>query len=152
MSAAAFALAGSLLVSQRPRLEPEARGCSPPGSRPRVCALAMGERGVARVRAVFRAAGTTEYWATEMRFDGVRYCAWLARPLTETQAVEYYVEAFDIDFEISRTRTETIEMRAGCSENPDAAAAGPTEVVPTADGQAPLPRGFDSTSCVPRQR
>jgi hypothetical protein len=151
MTVAPLALAGCLLAGQGPQLEIEARGCAPPGGRPRVCAQAVGERGIARVRVVFRAAGTAEYWATAMRFDGVRYCAWLPRPVAQTLAVEYYVEAFDVEFEISRTRTEKVEIRADCVEEPGATGAGPSEVVPTTGGQAPVPPGFDPASVVPRR-
>jgi hypothetical protein len=129
-----------------PRVELEPAACAAAAERPRVCAQAEADRAIARVRAVFRAGGTREYWATEMTFDGVRYCAWLPRPLPRTKAIEYYVEAFDADFEISRTRAELLSLRAGCPASAEVAPAVPSAVTPAAAGQRPLPPGFDPAS------
>ncbi len=142
--AGSLLLAGLLALNEPPRVELEPRACADPQARPRVCAQAVDDHGVARVRALFRAAGTRDFWATEMTFDGARYCAWLPRPLPRTRAVDYYVEAFDDEFEISRTRTETLPLRAGCPDpEPQGTAPGPAVVEPTVNGQPPLPSGVD---------
>jgi hypothetical protein len=142
-------LAFLLAANEPPRVELETRSCALPGSRPIVCAQALDDRGVARVRAVFRAAGTRDFWSTEMRFDGARYCAWLPRPLPRTKAIEYYAEAFDDDFEISRTRTEVLDLHAGCAEEA-VTTSGPTVVAPTTARQPELPPGFDGASVAAR--
>ena len=150
MHALALALTGLALTSQAPRLELESRACAPPGGRARVCARVVDDRGVARVRAVFRAAGTAGYWAAEMAFDGARYCAWLPRPASRTKAIEYYVEAFDVDFEMSRTRVGSIASRPDCADDPASTGAPPTVVSPTTAGQPPLPPGFDPLTATAR--
>ena len=145
MKALAVLAAGALLAANEPpRVELEPRPCAAPASRPQVCAQAFDDHGVARVRALFRAAGSRDYWATEMAFDGTRYCAWLPQPLPRTRGIEYYVEAFDDEFEISRTRTEQIELRDGCAR--ESSPAGATAVAPTVRGQPALPPGFDPAS------
>ena len=145
MKALAVLAAGALLAANEPpRVELEPRPCAAPASRPQVCAQAFDDHGVARVRALFRAAGSRDYWATEMAFDGTRYCAWLPQPLPRTRGIEYYVEAFDDEFEISRTRTAQLEFRAGCAVEP--LPSGATVVTPTTHGQPALPPGFEPGS------
>ena len=142
--AAGLWLLAAAVANNPPQVELEPRPCAAPASRPRVCAQALDDHGVARVRLLFRAGGTRDFWATEMAFDGTRYCAWLPQPLLRTRSVEYYVEAFDDEFEISRTRTEQLELRNGCPVEPPA--PGATVVDAMTPGRAALPPGFDPAS------
>lgn len=126
-----------------PAIEHETPGCVAPGRRPKLCALVLDDRGVGRVRAVFRALGTKGYYWTPMAFDGARYCAWLPRPASETRGVEYYIEAFDDEYEMSRSRNEALEVRPACPPTEGEATAAPSAVGTTAPGQEPSPPGFD---------
>ncbi len=111
-------------------------------ARPKVCAFVLDDKGVGQVRAVFRSSGRPHYYWMVMGFDGARYCAWLPAPSTETTAIEYYVEAFDEEYELSRSRSEMIEVSKGCPL-PDDPPKTPATVRPAASGQAALPPGFD---------
>jgi hypothetical protein len=129
-------------ANQAPAISSETTPCVPRHARPKVCAFVLDDKGVGQVRAVFRAGGTRPYYWTVMSFDGARYCAWLPAPLDETRAIEYYVEAFDDEYEMSRGRSETIEVRGDCPlpENPPTTAAA---VRPAGPDQPAAPPGFD---------
>jgi hypothetical protein len=131
-----------------PTINSEATPCVRLHARPKVCAFVFDDKGVGQVRAVFRAGGNRHYYWTVMGFDGSRYCAWLPAPADATAKIEYYVEAFDEEYELSRSRSETIEVRGDCplSEDPPKAKA---TVRPAGPGQPAVPPGFDTETLNP---
>jgi hypothetical protein len=136
--------------SQPPSIEVDSAACSRPATRPRVCALVFADKAVARVRAVFRAEGTKGYYWTLMTFEGTRYCAWLPQPDADTQSVDYYVEAFDDRYELSRSRGFSIEIRASCAAVEARPPAAPAAVAAAGPGQAPIPPGFEPSTVTQR--
>ena len=129
-----------------PLVELQQLSCVRPGDRPRVCARVTDDHGVAQVRLLFRAVGVESYHSTVMSFEGTLFCAWMPSPLPQTEAIEVYVEGLDDEYELSRGRTERLEVDAGCTVEADPAPAAPAAVRPTTPGQAPLPEGFDPES------
>lgn len=130
-------------ANRPPAIEKDTPACVRPGARPKVCAYVLDDKAIARVSAVFRAGGTRPYYWTPMKFDGARYCGWLPRPQATTTSIEYYVEAFDDEFETSRSRGETVAVAAECAAPQEPAPTDPSPVAGTAPGQPPVPAGFD---------
>lgn len=151
LAAAALASpAGAQQENEAPAIRHDPPACGAAATRLRVCAYVVDETGIAQVRLNFRARGARAYHWTPMAFDGALYCAWLPAPLPETQAVEYYVEAVDDQFEPSRTADQTFPVRPDCSLSapdpaPPAAVVGTTVVK-----QARLPPGFDPATLTAR--
>jgi hypothetical protein len=114
-----------------------------PRRRPRVCGFVLDDSGVAQVRAVFRAAGTKSYYWTKADFDGLRYCAWLPQPSTETATVDYYLEAFDDAYDLSRSREYAIRVDAGCTASAETPPTEPATVAASGPDQPAGPPGFD---------
>jgi hypothetical protein len=141
------ALLAALLFLQAPansppEIEDETAACARPGSRPRICARVFDDKGVAKVRALFRASGNKSYFATEMMFDGARYCVTLPVPLKGTKGIEYYLEAVDTDFEPTRMAAKALALNKGCSApSGPAGQAEPTTVSPVQPGERL--RGFE---------
>lgn len=134
------ALLAALLFLQEPANNPpdiadETAACAKPGSRPRICARVFDDRGVAKVRVLFRARGSKPYFAAEMTFDGARYCVSLPAPQKATQGIEYYLEAVDTDFEPARAVAKTLPVGGSCSIPTTAAPEAPTAVTPVQPGE-----------------
>lgn len=133
-------------VNRPPLVELAKPSCVPPGGRLRVCAQVLDDGGVAEVRALFRAGGAATFHSTTMVFEGTRYCAWLPAPLPQTRTIEVYVEGVDDEYELSRSRTESLQVQRDCVIPPETATTAPSAVRRTTPGQAPLPLGFDPAS------
>jgi hypothetical protein len=129
-----------------PAIELDAPRCARPATRPPICARIFDDQTIIRARALFRAQGSGPFYWTEMRFDGSRYCARLPVPSSKTRAIEYYVEAVDNDYEISRTREEKLLIEPGCAADSGAPPEGATCVGTTTPGQRPKPSGFEAGS------
>jgi hypothetical protein len=140
---------GPAASNRPPSIEVDSAACAPPAARPRVCAFVFDDKAVARVRAVFRAEGTRGYYWTLMTFEGTRYCAWLPQPTADTHSVDYYVEAFDDEYELSRSRGLSIEIRAGCAAPEGKPPAAPAAVGVAGPGQPPVPPGFEPSTVTP---
>jgi len=126
-----------------PAIELDTAACARTGTRPKICAFVLDDKGVLRVTAVFRAGGSRPYYWTPMTFDGTRYCGWLPQPLSGTTAVEYYIEAFDDEYEISRSRSETLQIGTDCRTFEGQPPASSSAVGAAAPGQPATPPGFD---------
>ena len=141
-----IALLAALLFLQEPANNPpdiadETAACAKPGSRPRVCARVFDDRGVAKVRVLFRTRGSKPYFAAEMTFDGARYCVSLPAPQKATQGIEYYLEAVDTDFEPARVPAGTMAVAGECSAPSGPSGEDPTPVTPVQPGPKLL--GFE---------
>lgn len=84
--------------------------CSLPGKNPLVCAYVADDGEIKRTRAYFRPAGRELFYWTEMRFDGIQYCATLPIAENHVKAIDYYVWTIDDGFQSKRTRTYTISI------------------------------------------
>jgi hypothetical protein len=126
-----------------PMIDHVARPCARPSTRTKICALVLDDQTIALARVLFRAEQTKHFYWTEMFFDGSRHCAWLPTPSAGTRGIDYYVEAVDNEYEITRTRTESLRIDAECGLEPDLAPDTPSRVGTTASGQTPLPPGFE---------
>jgi hypothetical protein len=152
-----FALFTAMLVApasaqdnEAPAIRHDPPACGAAAARLRVCAYVVDETGIAQVRLNFRARGTRAYHWTPMAFDGALYCAWLPAPLPETQAVEYYVEAVDDQFEPSRTADQGVPVRRDCSVSAPDPAPPPAVVGTTSVKQVAVPPGFDPATLTAR--
>ena len=128
-------------INNPPEIADETPACVRSGSRPRLCARVFDDRGVAKVRALFRATGSKPYFATEMTFDGARYCVTLPAPLKRTGAIDYYLEAVDTDFEPTRVAAKTVAVSSGCPAPSGPSHDDPTTVSPVQPGEKLL--GFE---------
>ena len=126
-----------------PAIERDTAPCVRTGTRPKVCAFVIDDKAVARVSVVFRAGGTKPYYWTLMMFDGARYCGWLPQPSSGTTSIEYYVEAFDDEYEISRSRSATLPVSPDCRALEGQPPAVLSPVVGAAPGQPATPPGFE---------
>jgi hypothetical protein len=108
------------------------------------------ETGIAQVRVSFRARGARAYHWTPTVFDGALFCAWLPAPLTETRALEYYLEAVDDQFEPSRTIDYVLELSSACPAPAQPPPPAPAVVGTTVANQPPAPPGFDPATFATR--
>jgi len=135
--------AGLVTAGDPPAIQLESPRCARRAARPLVCARVVDDGTIIRVRVLFRAKGTGPFYWTEMRFEGSRYCAWLPVPTEATRSIEYYAEAVDSDYELSRTREEKLPIEKSCPVERKA----PDEricVGTTVAGQSPEPTGFET--------
>jgi len=131
-------------INNPPEIADETAACARPGSRPRICARVFDDRGVAKVRALFRATGSKPYFATEMTFEGARYCGTLPAPLKGTRGIDYYLEAVDNDFEPTRVAAKALAVSSGCPAPSGPSGGDPTTVSPLQPGEKLL--GFEPAS------
>lgn len=145
MTALTAVLALRLLLQEPannpPDIADETAACAKRGSRPRICARVFDDRGVAKVRVLFRARGSKPYFAAEMTFDGARYCVSLPAPLERTHGIDYYLEAVDTDFEPARVPARAMAVAGECSAPSGPSGDDPTPVTPVQPGQKLL--GFE---------
>lgn len=128
-------------ANDAPTIADESAACARPGSRPDMCARVFDDKGVAKVLALFRATGRKPYFATEMLFDGARYCVALPAPLKSTRGIDYYLEAVDTNFEPSRIAAKVLPVSPGCAAPSAPGDAPPATVSPLQPGQKLL--GFE---------
>lgn len=136
--------------NQPPVIQHAPPACAQVQARPRICAYVVDETGIAQVRVSFRARGARAYHWTATVFDGALFCAWLPAPLTETRALEYYLEAVDDQFEPSRTIDYVLEVRSVCPAPAQQPPQTPAVVGTTVANQPPSPPGFDPTTFTTR--
>jgi len=136
--------------NQPPVIQHDPPACGRVQARPRICAYVVDETGIAQVRVSFRAQGNRAYHWTPTVFDGALFCAWLPAPLSETRALEYYIEAVDDQFEPSRTIDYALELRSACPAPAQPPPLTPAVVGTTVANQGASPPGFDPTTFKPR--
>ena len=152
---AALALA-ALLVSPAAAEEPDVAHqpspCTVPGKPISLCANVTDDGQVARVRIYFRPAGEKYYSFVDMAFTGINFCGTLPAPRQgKMQAVDYYVQGVDDEYETKRTSTYQLNILPdGVCEFPpiekDASKAAALTVYATSPKQGKkLPSQFAST-------
>jgi hypothetical protein len=112
---AALALLGLALraaADDAPVVEHQPLPCSVPNKPIAVCATASDDNQIARVRAYFRRQGEDFYSYVEMGFTGLNHCGTLPAPREgKVSAIEYYVQAVDDQYQITRTSTYQISVQ-----------------------------------------
>jgi hypothetical protein len=129
-----------------PTIELDAPRCVRPATRPSICARIFDDQAITKARALFRAHSTEPFYWTEMRFDGSRYCAWLPLPSKKTRVIDFYVDAVDNEYELSRTREEKLPIEAGCAAEPQEPPEGSTCIGTTTPHQRSKPKGFEAAT------
>jgi hypothetical protein len=100
------------------------------------------------VRLYFRSEGQTSYDFVEMMEREEYYFATLPRPLETTARIEYYIESWDREYEVMRSKVYSLRVAGtdnSCEIDPALVLTGATPgivVYSTSDVVAPQPAGF----------
>ncbi len=110
--ALSLAAAPAAWADDPPVIEHQPVACGVPGRALHLCASVSDDVQVARARVFFRA-DEGKYWSVvDMVFGGLQYCATLpaVRP-GHAEAVEYYVQALDDQYQAQRTQTYRVKIQ-----------------------------------------
>jgi hypothetical protein len=139
-------------AAEEPDVAHQPSPCSIPGKPISLCASVTDDGQVAKVRIYFRPAGEKFYSFVDMAFTGINFCGTLPAPRQgKTQAIDYYVQGVDDQYETRRTSTYQLNIQPeGVCEFPpvekDAARAAAITVYATSDKQGKKLHGaFQST-------
>lgn len=151
MAGAAVAAMVSGAPAEEPDVVHQPSPCTVPGKAISLCANVTDDGQVAKVRIYFRPAGEKFYSFVDMAFTGMNFCGTLPAPREgKTQAVDYYVQGVDDQYETKRTSTYQLNIQPeGVCEIPpiekDTAKAAAITVYATSPKQGKkLPNAFDS--------
>jgi hypothetical protein len=113
MAGAAMALAVlGPAAAEEPDVAFQPSPCSVPGKAISFCASVTDDGQVAKVRIYFRAAGYKYYSFVDMAFTGISFCGTLPAPRPgKVQAVDYYVQGVDDEYETRRTSTYQLNIQ-----------------------------------------
>ena len=102
-----------VLANEPPLVEFQPPQCSTVGKPIELCATVLDDGDIARVRTYFRRPGEKEYFISEMKFEGASFCTTLpgVKP-KKLRSLEYYIQAFDTEFESRRTSTYQMQIQA----------------------------------------
>ena len=152
----ALAAAAAAAPAEEPSVEHQPSPCTVPEKPITLCASVTDDGQVAKARIYFRAAGEKYYSFVDMAFTGINFCGTVPAPRQgKVQALDYYVQGVDDQFETRRTSTFQMNVQPeGVCEFPpvDKAAKGPITVHATSDKQGKkLPGAFraDGVTFVP---
>ena len=97
--------------AEPPVLDHQPSPCTVPEKPVSLCATITDDTQVAKARIYFRPTGE-KYWnVVDMAFGGISFCGTLPAPTTKAQAIEYYVQAIDDEFETQRTSTYQLRVQ-----------------------------------------
>jgi len=149
---ALVAVMASAAAAEEPDVQHQPSPCTVPDKPIGLCASVTDDGQVAKVRIYFRPAGDTYYSFVEMAFTGINFCGTLPAPRAgKTQAVDYYVQGVDDQYETKRTSTYQLNVQPeGVCEFPpiekDPARSKAITVYATSPKQGrKLPSEFDPT-------
>ena len=112
-------LAAAPAWSEPPSVEHQPSPCTLPEKPASLCATITDDGQVAAARIYFRPAGDKFYSFVDMKFGGLSFCGTLPAPREgKVQAIEYYVQAVDDQYESQRTSTFNLEVKADCEFPP----------------------------------
>jgi hypothetical protein len=103
-----------------PSIDYQPASCTVSGQPLSICASVTDDVQVAKAAVYFRAEKEKYYSFVEMSFGGISYCATLpaVRP-NKTAAIDYYVQAVDDQYQLTRTSTYRLVVRtSGVCEFP----------------------------------
>ena len=85
--------------------------CTIPGKPISLCANVTDDGQVEKVRIYFRPAGEKYYSFVDMAFTGINFCGTLPAPRQgKMQAIDYYVQGVDDEYETKRTSTYQLNI------------------------------------------
>jgi hypothetical protein len=122
--ACAVALTAGLAPAARaeaPSVEHQPSPCTVPDRLSTLCATVTDDGQVAATRLYFRAAGEKFYSFVDMAFGGLNFCGTIPAPRGgKVEAIEYYVQAVDDQYESQRTSTfvMTVQPESVCEFPP----------------------------------
>jgi hypothetical protein len=96
-----------------PSVEHQPAQCTVAAKPIELCASVLDDGDIAKVRTYFRKAGEKDYFVSEMKFEGARFCATL--PATrdgKLKTLEYYIQAIDTEYESKRTSTYQLQIQS----------------------------------------
>jgi len=132
-------LMAAVARAEEPSVEHQPSPCTIPEKPITLCASVTDDGQVAKARIYFRAAGEKYYSFVDMAFTGINFCGSLPAPKQgKVQALDYYVQGVDDQFETRRTSTFQMNVQPeGVCEFPpiDKAAKGAITVHATSDKQ-----------------
>jgi hypothetical protein len=107
-----LAAAAIVRADDPPVVEHQPVTCGVPGRALHLCATISDDVQVARARIFFRADEDKYFSVVDMVFGGLTYCATLpaVRP-GRAQAIEYYVQALDDQYQAQRTQTYRVPIK-----------------------------------------
>ena len=106
LAAVFLAAMASGAAGEEPDVQHQPSPCTIPGKAISLCASVTDDGQVAKVRIYFKPAGEKFYSFVEMAFTGINFCGTLPAPRDgKTQAVDYYVQGVDDQYETKRTST-----------------------------------------------
>ena len=98
--------------AEEPDVAHQPSPCTVPGKPISLCASVTDDGQVAKARIYFRPAGEKYYSFVEMAFTGINFCGTLPAPREgKTQAIDYYVQAVDDEYETRRTSTYQLNIQ-----------------------------------------
>ena len=100
------ALAGAAARAEEPAVEHQPSPCTVPGKPITLCASVTDDGQVTKARIYFRPSKDKYYSFVEMAFTGITFCGTLPAPRDgKIQALDYYVQGVDDEYETRRTST-----------------------------------------------
>lgn len=135
------AAAAAPVAAEEPAVEHQPSPCTVPDKPISLCASITDDGEVKTARIYFRAAGDKFYSFVNMAFTGINFCGTLPAPRSgKAQAVDYYVQGGDDQYESKRTSTFQLNLQPeGVCEFPplekDAAKAAAITVYATSQKQ-----------------
>jgi hypothetical protein len=139
-------------AAEPPAVEHQPSPCTVPDKPLTLCASITDDGQVAKSRIYFKSTGEKYYSFVDMAFGGLSFCGTLPAPRGgKVQAIDYYVQAVDDQFDSNRTSTYQIALQPeGVCEFPpvekDAAKATGITVYATSQKQGKkLPEEFLGT-------
>ena len=113
MAAVVVALAAPMAAfAEEPDVAHQPSPCTIPDKPVSLCANVTDDGQVAKVRISFRPAGDTYYSFVDMAFTGINFCGTLPAPRDKkVQAVDYYVQGVDDQYETRRTSTYQLNVQ-----------------------------------------
>ena len=137
--------------AEEPDVAHQPSPCTVPGKPIVLCASVTDDGQVAKARIYFRPAGEKFYSFVDMAFTGINFCGTLPAPREgKTQAIDYYVQGVDDEYETKRTSTYQLNVQPeGICELPpvekDASKAAAITVYATSPKQGKkLASAFDA--------
>jgi hypothetical protein len=149
--AVAAAMVPGSAWAEEPDVAHQPSPCTVPDKPIVLCASVTDDGQVAKVRVYFRPAGEKFYSFVDMAFTGINFCGTLPAPRQgKTQAIDYYVQGVDDQYETKRTSTYQLNIQPeGICEFPpveDKAKATAITVYATSSKQGKkLPGAFQSS-------
>jgi len=99
-------------AAEEPDVAHQPSPCTVPGKPIFLCASVTDDGQVAKVRIYFRPAGEKFYSFVDMAFTGINFCGTLPAPREgKTQAIDYYVQGVDDEYNPKRTSTYQLNIQ-----------------------------------------